>query len=302
MINEITGFHIEATNLCTLKCSGCARTRFIEQWPQHWKNHSLDVDVLMKFLDIDIFGKSLNFCGTYGDPIYHPRFHDLILACKLRGARVTITTNGSYRDIEWWDQLCKILTEDDIVTFSIDGTPENFTLYRENANWKSIKSGIDICSKSKARVVWKYIPFLYNQDDIQTTRQLSQDLGVDEFVISPSDRFDEKTQYLIPTIDFVGERYQSQECVKNGKSTEVDPKCQNGREHFIAATGHYVPCCFLVDHRFYYKNLFGKEKNKFDIRNTTLTKVLSEPKVIEFYDLISKSPNLGCQYNCPKVS
>jgi len=302
MINKITGFHIEATNICTLKCSACARTRFIEQWPQHWKNHSLDVDVLMKFIDIDISGKTLNFCGNYGDPIYHPKFHDLISACKIRGAKISVTTNGSYRDTEWWTRLCDILNEDDIMVFSIDGSPENFTIYRENADWKSIKIGIDVCSKSKARVGWKYIPFLYNQNDIEKTKQLALALGVDEFIISPSDRFDEKTQHLIPTLEFIGDRYQSQESFKKGQSVKVDPKCQTGHEHFIAATGHYVPCCYLADHRFYYKNLFGKEKNKFDIRNTTLTKLLSDLKVIKFYDSITEIPNLGCQYNCPKKS
>ena len=74
----ITGFHIEPTNICTLKCEGCARTRFIDQWPQHWHNHSLDIDQLLNFLDVDLSTKTIKLCGNYGDPIYHPDFINFV--------------------------------------------------------------------------------------------------------------------------------------------------------------------------------------------------------------------------------
>jgi hypothetical protein len=61
---NITGFHIEPTNICTLKCAGCARTKFIDQWPQHWKNHSIDIEKLLKFIDIELVGKKLRYAAT----------------------------------------------------------------------------------------------------------------------------------------------------------------------------------------------------------------------------------------------
>jgi acyl transferase domain-containing protein len=71
LLDNITGFHIEPTNICTLKCAGCARTRFIDQWPQHWKNQNLSIDSLLQFLDIDLTNKkiligvsSFGFSGT----------------------------------------------------------------------------------------------------------------------------------------------------------------------------------------------------------------------------------------------
>jgi len=302
MILEIRAFHIEATNICTLKCSGCARTRFLEKWPQHWKNHSLDTEQLLAFLDIDISGIKFSLCGNYGDPIYHPRLHHLIREIKNRGGLISIITNGSHKSVQWWQDVCDLLSKDDEVIFSIDGLPGNFIIYRENADWTSIKNAIGVCTKSKAKTSWKYIPFLYNQQDISAAEDLSHELGMDKFEISPSDRFDERTQHLMPDSMYLGTRFQSQQEFKQSLAQSVDPKCRGGSQHFITATGHYVPCCFLADHRFYYKNIFGKNLDLFDIRTNTLTQILDQPKVIEFYNNIEHDPISACQYNCPKSS
>jgi len=301
MIPKIQAFHVEATNICTLKCSGCARTRFIEKWPQHWKNHSLDTEQLLAFLDVDVSGVKFDLCGNYGDPIYHPRFHHLIGEIKNRGGLISITTNGSHKSRQWWQGTCDLLTEDDNVIFSIDGLPENFTLYRENGDWPSIKQAIEICVQAKVKTSWKYIPFRYNQEDIDTARALSNAFGIDAFEISPSDRFDEQTQHLMPDVSKLGTRFQSQQALKQNIAQKVDPKCHGGNQHFITATGHYVPCCYLADHRVYYKNIFGKNLKLFDIRTTTLTQILDRSEVVKFYANIEHDPIPACQYNCPKL-
>jgi organic radical activating enzyme len=207
MIEEINGFHIEPTNICTLKCSGCARTRFINQWPQHWKNHSLDVDQLLNFLDIDLTDKKIVLCGNYGDPIYHPDFIEFVIRLKERGAVLSITTNGSYKTIEWWRDLVSNLSSLDLVNFSVDGTPDNFTRYRVNADWDSIRIGMEVVAKASCDSSWKYIPFAFNQHDIESVEQLSNSIGIKNFRVEPSDRFDEQTQELIPDTSLLGSRY-----------------------------------------------------------------------------------------------
>jgi MoaA/NifB/PqqE/SkfB family radical SAM enzyme len=297
MIPKIKAFHIEATNICTLRCSGCARTRFLEKWPQHWKNHSLDTEQLLAFLDVDINGVKFRLCGNYGDPIYHPNFINMIHELKKRGAFVCITTNGSYKSQDWWKQLCGILTDMDSIQFSIDGTPENFTKYRVNADWDSIENGIEVCVDLGIYTIWKYIPFDFNQQDIDRARSMAEKLKVSEFLLDPSDRYDSNTAHLIPAKNLLGWRKLARE-----NNHGVNPRCYQGHDHFITATGHYVPCCFLADHRFYYKNIFGKNLDLFDIRTTTLTRILDRPQVIEFYSNIEHDPISACQYNCPKLS
>lgn len=297
-LNAITGFHIEPTNICTLKCAGCARTRFIQQWPSHWKNHSIDPAALFKFLDIDLTGKKISLCGNYGDPIYHSDLVSIVKEFKNRGATVSIVTNGSYRSEDWWQELCKLFTDQDRVYFSIDGLPENFINYRVNADWESIKVGIDICASSKAKTIWKYIPFSFNQDDIDRARQLSSDLKMDFFRIECSDRFDSKTDYLKPTDALIGTRYAQQVDFKNhAELRPINPKCSNCQEHYISAEGFYMPCCFIGDHRFYYKTQFGKHKKDFSIHGQTLSQILDQPAIIKFYQNLNE--HSVCQYNCP---
>ena len=295
----ISGFHIEPTNICTLKCSGCARTRFIDQWPQRWHNHSLDIDQLLNFLDVDLSTKTITLCGNYGDPIYHPDFLNFVKRLKETNVTLSIITNGSYKKKEWWQELTELLSARDTITFSIDGIPDNFARYRENADWGSIKIGIETSVASRCQTEWSYIPFSFNENSIDQAKQLASQLGIDRFVINPSDRFDEKTIELIPkSVQFVGSRFDSQQQWKtNNNVTSVNPKCHIGNQHFITADGFYSPCCFLADHRFYYKNQFGKNKKQYDIRNTTLSELLARPTVVEFYTSLDQQS--GCQYNCP---
>ena len=298
---DVFGFHIEPTNICTLKCSGCARTRFIDQWPQHWKNHSINITELLKFIDIELVDKKINLCGNYGDPIYHPDFIELVTCLKARGAIVSITTNGSYKTQEWWKNLASNLTPSDTIIFSVDGTPKNFTQYRVNADWKSIKIGMDVVANSPCNSSWKYIPFAFNQNDIAQAKKLSQKIGIKNFQVELSDRFDEQTQSLMPDTSLIRGRYSSQTKWKlNNTSLTIDPECYQGQEHFITAEGYYTPCCYLADHRFYYKTPFGKNKKQYNIREYTLTEILQQPQTVEFYQTLDQQP--GCQYNCPKIT
>jgi organic radical activating enzyme len=295
----INGFHIELTNICTLKCSGCARTRFIDQWPQHWQNHNLDVTQLLQFLDIDLHDKTISLCGNYGDPIYHPDFINVVKQLKETGVTLSIVTNGSYKTKDWWQELTEILTHKDNLTFSVDGIPENFTQYRKNADWKSIQIGMETSVASRCQTTWSYIPFSFNENNIDQAKELSSQLGIDNFVVKPSDRYDDQTMHLKPKLDsLIKNRFEFQQAWKKGiPITSVDPHCQNGKAHFITADGFYSPCCFLADHRFYYKNQFGKNKKQYNIQNTTLSEILERPAVIEFYDTLDQ--HAGCQYNCP---
>ena len=102
----VQGIHLEPTNICTLKCPGCPRTRFINQWPKNWKNHSIDTHALLRFLDIELSGVKISLCGNYGDPIYHPDLAGLVRGLKNRGAAISIVTNGGHRHRHCYGQPC----------------------------------------------------------------------------------------------------------------------------------------------------------------------------------------------------
>ena len=126
-------------------------------------------------------------------------------------------------------------------------------------------------------------------------------MGIDEFQIDPSDRWDGGNDPLHP-----GEYTGSRESTiiywrkNNSDIIEVDAKCKTTyNQHYISADGYYMPCCFVGDYRFYYKSEFYKNKEKYSISNTTITEVLSNTK--EFYDGIETNKPLYCTFNCPKI-
>jgi organic radical activating enzyme len=297
MLNDIVGFDIEPTNICTLKCPGCARTRFINQWPQHWENHSINIDQLHEFLDIDLDSKIITLCGNYGDPIYHPNFYQLISSLKQRNSHLNIVTNGSYKSADWWSSIVSVLDSHDCITFSVDGIPENFTEYRINADWDTIQQAMKICAEAQCQTTWKYIPFAYNENSIKAAKELSDTLGIDNFLVEPSDRINEQTEQYRPTTGNIGKKYQAQQSWKQNTTQVVVPQCTDNQQHYISADGYYSPCCYVADHRFYYKTDFGKNKKSYQISNRTLSQILTRPTVVEFYQDLTSKP--VCQYNCP---
>lgn len=299
----VNGLHIEPTNICTLKCPRCARTKFIETFKQkNWQNNNLNLNDLINFLDIPLNDVKILLCGNYGDPIYYPDLFNLVKFFKSNKAVIGITTNGSYKDKPWWDELVSYLDATDVVTFSVDGTPENFTNYRINANWESILVGMQTVASSKIKSVWKFIPFSFNEHSIEIAKKMSQDIGITKFEVAPSDRWDELNDPLKPVDSyFHGQRNQSIIKWKYDKnySQEVDPKCKDNAQHFITATGYYTPCCYVNDHRFYYKSKFYKEKNHYDIKNTKLTNILI--REYNFFNSIEQEKPFFCTFNCAKT-
>ena len=184
----MVSLHLEPTSRCTLGCLRCERTTFLEKFSKkRFSINDVDINALEQFIDVPVTSTTL--CGNLGDPIYHREFLKLVKMLKTKSQRITITTNGSYKSRKWWKTLNSVLQSQDEVQFSIDGLPKNFTEYRVNADWDSILVGIQECVLGPASTAWKYIPFSFNEHDIQETKLLSDSLGVGRFSVEPSDRW-----------------------------------------------------------------------------------------------------------------
>lgn len=299
MLDQLKGLHIEPTNMCTLKCPRCSRTEFIDQFPNAWKNKNLNLDHLKTFLDIDLTDKNIYICGTYGDAIYYNKLFELVKYFKDNKANISLATNGSYRSELWWEQLAELLTADDIVTFGIDGLPDTFTQYRINADWSSIKTGIDVLQKTPVQLHWQHILFSYNQDNVEQAENLSKEMGFDKFILLESDRWDYVTEYLTPTrLNGLSES-KIHFWTQTDTKIAVDPKCKSNDAHYISADGYYTPCCWSAEHRWYYKTEFYKNQDLYDISKTTITKVLDH--LTDFYSTLEDAKLTYCSFNCPKL-
>jgi len=296
MIGSIKGLTIEPTNMCTLKCPKCARTEFINKFPSAWKNKQLNLEHFKSFLDINLDGLEVIICGDYGDAIYYDKLIEMVAWLKQSGASISLHTNGSYKTKVWWEELVSHMDVNDRIVFAIDGLPNTFTTYRINADWNSIKVGIDVC-RGNVTMVWQFIPFSFNEADIDEVKQFSKDLGFDEFLVINSSRWSDESDSLRPS------NADHQEITwHTNKQRDIDPRCKTSNvEHFITSTGYYAPCCHVPNHNFYYKTDFYKNKDLYDISKTTISKVLNSNSTIYFFKYIETSKHNVCTYKCTKI-
>jgi MoaA/NifB/PqqE/SkfB family radical SAM enzyme len=142
-------------------------------------------------------------CGNHGDPIYHDDFHGLLSSIRQHHTNISIRiiTNGAFRSRSWWETTAGLLNHaDDVVTFSIDGIPSNNHLYRVNSKWPSIETGIRTLAElnPSLMLIWKWIIFKHNQDDIRSAVDMAEKLGIKKFIIVESVRY-EPGHWLTPT-------------------------------------------------------------------------------------------------------
>jgi hypothetical protein len=153
--------------------------------------HDCDIDAMARTCS----GFSLvHLCGNHGDPIYHPQFHDLIQKIKSSNpsVRFSMHTNAAFRSKKWWQKTASLFTGNDSITFSIDGLPSNNHVYRANSKWSSVHEAVTILRQHNddIEMIWKWIVFRYNENDIEKGISLARELGFDRFLVIRSYRRD----------------------------------------------------------------------------------------------------------------
>lgn len=192
-----TDLWLEITNRCRLACTKCCRT---------------PISHLIKPIDISVenftkivksgFYKSLFFCGTFGDCIYHPEFKLLIKIAKQNNVSVTIHTNGSGKSLEWWEDLFKILDSNDSLYFAMDGFEDTAGTYRVNFKTKDYQNVLQVMSTASNKynldVMWIFIPMKFNQDQIRQAASVAVQNNI-KFCLRKSIRWWDKNDPLLPT-------------------------------------------------------------------------------------------------------
>ena len=128
-INDYQTIEIELTSQCNIRCPGCARNVHGDTNP-NLKLETISYETFIKRIPQHVLkGKSISFCGAFGEPLMHKDFIKILEYIVDCGAKnIGIDTNGSLRTKEWWERLGKI--QKTHVTFSVDGHKETNHLYR----------------------------------------------------------------------------------------------------------------------------------------------------------------------------
>ena len=191
--NNIDEYQLEITTYCNAACPQCPRNN-----NGSGTNPYLSLEHLSRSVIDSAFSKKLCtrlrqifFCGSYGDPIMHPAFLDILedFRRKCPTLWLYIHTNGSAHDTDYWQLLAKIINGYGQVDFNIDGLKDTNHLYRRNTDFDKIINNATAFINTGGRAVWNYIVFEHNQHQVKEAQQLSNSLGFCEFKYRATGRF-----------------------------------------------------------------------------------------------------------------
>ena len=191
--SQSKAIQIEITRRCPLECPKCSRQK---DKGKYTSNVDLPVEFIENFLKNNSY-EYIHLCGKLGDPIYHSDALNFIKMCKQYCKKMRLNTNGSGKKLTWWQDYYDIISDTDETVFGIDGLEDTSNQYRINQDWKSSFDALKLGAKLGKTVIWQWIPFSFNEHQIDEARALANRYNI-PFMILKSSRWKPNDE-LMPT-------------------------------------------------------------------------------------------------------
>lgn len=254
-LQEITGIHLEVTSKCQAKCPMCSRNLQGGKVNPLIELEEVTLDQFKEWFSNDFVKqlKTLYMCGNLGDPIVAKDTLEIFRYLRETNPSINLRmhTNGSGRNLKWWEELAKLEV---YVIFGIDGLGDTHSLYRINTDWNKIIENAKVFILNGGRARWDMIVFQHNEHQIEECRQLSNDLGFVEFTVKHTSRFrDGKLNVLNDqgkTVNILYPTSKSHSMIEKVMKAkeEVLPtihcKVKKDNQIYVSATGTITPCCW----------------------------------------------------------
>lgn len=173
-------------NICNLHCSLC---------PTGQNDSGRDKG----FLSLDLFKKIMDECGPYlwnldlynwGEPLLNKELFEMVKYAKSFKVNVSISTNLNHFN----DSICSdlVLSGLDHVIVSLDGASQESVskyqvgndFYKVVANIKRLANCKKDLNKKTPIITWRFLVNRYSENEIESAKRLSQEIGVDELKIN----------------------------------------------------------------------------------------------------------------------
>jgi hypothetical protein len=191
--------NIDASHRCIFKCPQCIRQKTSSQ-DQIKRSFDLEEENFKKILDY--YDRGITFCGQISDPIYHPKFLNLLKMCDGQGKAIRISTVGSGKDDAWWNEAYSYGVGENAWYFGVDGVDEKSELYRIGSNfqevWHRMQQGRDLGHV----VVWQYIIFGYNEHGIDQAIEIAKKEDFSLLLVNTNRGFNPESPLLRKNVDF----------------------------------------------------------------------------------------------------
>jgi len=203
-IEKIPRVQIELTNYCNARCNMCEREQVhngdMKGGPEvHLNNKFVTLKEIEQAFsgDWNLLAK-VAFVGNVDEPTINPEIFEIIEFFQNKFKRknvISIATNGGARDEEFWTKMGKVSYEHDglfSVVFGIDGLEDTNHLYRKNVNWAVLQRNFRAYISAGGLADWQFIPFSWNEHQLDDAREFAKKEGFEQFVILDSVRGEEE--------------------------------------------------------------------------------------------------------------
>lgn len=238
MKKKISNLHIETTTKCNLACPQCPRTWGDEENPLliHG-NAKVDDYIFLQEYDIE----AAYLCGNFGDALSNNNSVDILNWLRVNNPdiRLSISTNGSLRNKEYWKDLARtVLTSPyDYITFAIDGLEDTNHIYRRGSSWKKIMENAQTYIDNGGRAHWDYLIFEHNKHQVEEAKELAKKMGFERFSTKITKRRVHKSVSWLTKVEDIEITHE------NVKEVQCDHLDNNS--YYLNSRGIMSPCCFV---------------------------------------------------------
>lgn len=191
--SSINEYQIEITSYCNAACPQCPRNLLGTGINPYMPLQHLSPAVIAAAFDQELCERlhQIFFCGSYGDPIMHPGFLDILRDFRAKNPRLWLYmhTNGGVHHEDYWQEIANIMDGHGQIDFGIDGLADTLHVYRRNVEFDRVMANAKAFIKAGGRAQWNFIVFRHNEHQVQQARQLSEQLGFTSFLPRRTGRF-----------------------------------------------------------------------------------------------------------------
>jgi MoaA/NifB/PqqE/SkfB family radical SAM enzyme len=190
LINE---YQLEITTYCNAACPQCPRNELGAGINPYMPLTHLSRNVIDTAFTTELCQRlrQVFFCGSYGDPIMHPEFLDILRDFRRKSPTLWLYmhTNGGAHDPDYWREIAKIINGYGQIDFGIDGLEDTLHLYRRNVKYKKVIDNARAFIQAGGRAQWNFIVFRHNEHQVKQVQQLGKELGFFNVLIRKTGRF-----------------------------------------------------------------------------------------------------------------
>lgn len=260
---ELRHLHLEISSKCNARCPRCPRNFFGFPYPGDFEEANLTLERLQELIPVSTLAgiTEVLINGNYGDFIMHPQAIEIVAWLRSNQStkgKITISTNGSARDRNFWRSLAQIPNVE--VWYCIDGLEDTHHIYRQDTDFNAILANAGHFIRDGGYAVWNFTIFDHNRHQISQARDFARDLGFQRFEVRVNTRregpvYNRRGEIVfnigatnpthLPDLVDVDHVLRPAPPWKAPDTKEIDCEAAMQKSVYIGSNGSVTPCCYF---------------------------------------------------------